>query len=87
MTTGLCSPREALAERSPHWPDIPPPDAVKLQAEIVWFGVPCAVLVVQGLGSQAAVEDADEPVREGAQSLVVGGSTGALPVVERAGAR
>jgi hypothetical protein len=32
------------------------------------------------------VEDADEPVREGAQSLVVGGPTGALSVVERPGA-
>ena len=28
---------------------------------------------------------ADEPVCEGDQSLVVGGSAGALPVVERAG--
>ena len=33
---------------------------------------------------QAAVEDADEPVREGSEGLVVGGSAGALPVIERA---
>jgi hypothetical protein len=46
--------------------------------------VPCQVLVVGGVGSRAAVEDADEPVCEGAQSLVVGGSAGALPVVEGA---
>ena len=32
------------------------------------------------------MEDADEPVREGAQGLVVGGSAGALPVIEGAGA-
>jgi hypothetical protein len=31
-------------------------------------------------------QDADKPVREGAQSLVVGRPTGALPVVERTGA-
>ena len=31
--------------------------------------------------------DVDEPVREGPQSLVVGGSASALPVVEGAGAR
>ena len=35
---------------------------------------------------QAAVEDADEPVGEGAQGLVVGGSAGALSVIEGAGA-
>jgi hypothetical protein len=32
------------------------------------------------------VEDAHEPVREGAQGLVLGGSVGALSVVEGAGA-
>ena len=44
------------------------------------------MLVVEGVASQTAVEDADEPVGEGAEGLVVGGSAGALPVVERAGA-
>jgi hypothetical protein len=48
--------------------------------------VPGVVFVVEGVGSQAAVEDADEPVREGSEGLVVGGSAGALSVVERAGA-
>jgi hypothetical protein len=42
---------------------------------------------VEGVGSKAAMEDVDEPVREGPQSLVVGGSASALPVVEGAGAR
>ena len=32
------------------------------------------------------MEDADEPVGEGSEGLVVGGSMGLLPVVERAGA-
>ena len=32
------------------------------------------------------MEDADEPVGEGAQGLVVGGAAGALAVVEGAGA-
>jgi hypothetical protein len=35
---------------------------------------------------QAAVEDADEPVREGSEGLVVGGSAGALSVIGGAGA-
>jgi hypothetical protein len=34
---------------------------------------------------QAAVQDADEPVRERTQSLVVGGSAGTLPVIESVG--
>ena len=34
---------------------------------------------------QAAVEDADEPVREGSEGLVVGGAAGSSLVVERAG--
>ena len=55
-------------------------------AEFVWFGVPGEVFVVEGVVAQAAVEDADEPVREGAEGLVVGGAAGALPVVEGAGA-
>ena len=33
------------------------------------------------------MENADEPVCEGAQGLIVGGSAGALPVIERAGSR
>jgi hypothetical protein len=49
--------------------------------------VPGEVLVIKGVAWQVAVEDADEPVGEGAEGLVAGGSTGALPVVERAGAR
>ena len=49
--------------------------------------MPGEVLVVEGVASQAAVEDADEPVREGSEGLVVGGSAGALPVIEGAGAR
>ena len=48
--------------------------------------MPGEVLVVDGCGSQAAVEDADEPVREGAEGLVVGGAAGALSVIEGAGA-
>jgi hypothetical protein len=32
------------------------------------------------------VEDADEPVRDGSEGLVVGGSAGALSVIEGAGA-
>ena len=51
------------------------------------FGVPGAVFVVAGVAGQAAVEDADEPVREGSKGLVVAGSAGALPVVVGAGAR
>jgi hypothetical protein len=34
---------------------------------------------------RAAVEDADEPVGEGSEGLVVGGAAGALPVIERPG--
>ena len=34
--------------------------------------MPGEVLVVEGVGSQAALEDADEPVREGAQCPVEG---------------
>ena len=37
--------------------------------------------------AQAAVEDADEPVREGSKGLVVASSAGALTVVVGAGAR
>jgi hypothetical protein len=40
---------------------------------MVWSGVPCEVFIVEGVGSEAAVEDTDKPVREGAQSSVVGG--------------
>ena len=49
--------------------------------------MPGEVLVVEGVASQAAVEDADEPVGEGAERLVVGGAAGTLPVIESAGAR
>src|SRR5918995_2823639 len=55
------------------------------RAEFVWSGVPGVVLVVEGVSSQAAVEDADKPVREGSQGLIVGCTAGALPVVEGAG--
>ena len=55
--------------------------------EFVWFAVPGEALVVGGVASQAAVEDADEPVGEGAEGLVVGRSAGALSVIEGAGAR
>jgi hypothetical protein len=54
---------------------------------LVWFAVPGEVLVVRGVGSQAAVEDANEPVRESAEGLVVGRAVVTLSVVERAGAR
>ena len=36
--------------------------------------------------TQAAVEDADEPVGEGAEGLVVGGTGGSVSVVAGAGA-
>jgi hypothetical protein len=48
--------------------------------------VPGEVLVIAGVASQAAVEDANEPVREGAEGLVVGGAISALSVIEGAGA-
>src|SRR5215510_11570228 len=44
-------------------------------------------LVVEGTGLQASVQDADEPVRQPPQGVVVFESPGALLVVERAGAR
>jgi hypothetical protein len=40
--------------------------------------MPGEVFVVVGMDSQAAVEDADEPVREGSEGLVVSGSAGAV---------
>jgi hypothetical protein len=49
--------------------------------------VPGEVLVVEGVALQTAVEDADEPVGEGAEGLVVGGAVVTLSVVEAAGAR
>ena len=55
------------------------------RTEFVWFAVPGEVLVVEGVASQAAVEDTDEPVRGGSEGLVVGGSAGALSVIECAG--
>jgi hypothetical protein len=54
-------------------------------AEVVWLAVPGEVFVVEGVALQAAVEDADEPVGEGAQRLVVGGAAGTLAVVESSG--
>jgi hypothetical protein len=50
-------------------------------------GVPGEVLVVEALMPQAAVQDADEPVGEDAEGLVVGRAVVALSVVERPGAR
>jgi hypothetical protein len=47
--------------------------------------VPGEVFVVEGVALQAAVEDADEPVGEGAQRLLVGGAAGTLAVVESSG--
>ena len=44
---------------------------------------PGGVFVVGGVVSEAAVENADEPVRECAEGLVVGGAAGAVRVVER----
>ena len=55
--------------------------------ELLVSGVPGPVFVIEGVGSQTAVEDADESVGEGAEGLVVGGAAGSLPVVERAGPR
>jgi hypothetical protein len=54
--------------------------------ERVVCGVPGLVFVVAGVVVQAAVEDADEPVRDGPEGLVVGGAAASLPVVERTGA-
>src|SRR6266699_1218556 len=47
---------------------------------------PCGGLVVEGPGLQASVQDADEPVREPSECVIVLESLGALLVVERAGA-
>ena len=47
---------------------------------------PSGVFVVAGAGFQAAVEDADEPVGEAPQGVVMGMSGGAVLVVEGAGA-
>jgi len=49
----------------------------------VVVGVPGAVLAVEGLMPQAAVQDADQPVSEGAEGLVVGCAVVTLPVVRR----
>jgi hypothetical protein len=48
--------------------------------------MPGEALVVEGVVLQAAVKDADEPVREGSKGLIVGGSPGSLLVVKLAGA-
>ena len=54
---------------------------------VVWFVVlavtPCDVFVVEAVVVEAAVEDADEVVAEGAQGLVVVIAGGAVVVVER----
>jgi hypothetical protein len=42
--------------------------------------------VVAGAGVEAAVQDADEPVGESSQGVVMFESLGALGIVERAGA-
>lgn len=47
---------------------------------------PGGVFVVEGPGSEAAVQDADETVAEGSEGLVVGVAEGASVVVERSGA-
>lgn len=49
--------------------------------------LPGGGLVVEGVVAQAAVEDADEPVRDGAQGLVVRGAAGLALVVVGPGAR
>ncbi len=48
---------------------------------------PGGCLVVEGACLQAAVQDADEPVRQPPQRVVVFDSTGAEVVVKGAGAR
>ena len=45
---------------------------------------PCGVVVVEAVVLEAAVEDADEPVGEGAEGLVMEVAVGAVLVVERA---
>jgi len=47
---------------------------------------PGGVLVVEGAGFEAAVEDADEAVGKSSQGVVVGVAVSALLVVEGAGA-
>lgn len=47
---------------------------------------PGGVLVVEGAGFEAAVEDADEPVGDSPQGVIVSVAAGALLVVEGAGA-
>jgi hypothetical protein len=53
---------------------------------VVFPVTPCGGLVVAGAGLQAAVQDADEPIRQPSQAVVVFDSSGAEPVVEEAGA-
>ena len=50
-------------------------------------GGPGGVFLVAGAVAETAVEDADEAVAEGPESLVVGGAAGGLPVVGGAGTR
>jgi hypothetical protein len=48
---------------------------------------PSGRFVIEPVVVQAAMQDADEPVGQGAQSLVVGGAAGAVSVVVAAGSR
>jgi hypothetical protein len=66
---------------SPRWP----PSWVQGSGDQVEADVPGSGLVVEGAGSQAAVQDADQPVRDGTEGLVVGGASGPLSVVEGSG--
>jgi hypothetical protein len=52
-------------------------------AQLLVGGVPGSVFVVEGVVAQASVEDADQPVREGAEGLVVGRAASPLAVVEQ----
>jgi hypothetical protein len=47
---------------------------------------PAGVFVVGRVVAQAAVQDADETVAQGAQGLMMGVASGAVLVIERAGA-
>src|SRR4029453_16024201 len=48
---------------------------------------PGAQFVIAGAVAEAAMQDADQPIAQGAQSLMVGGASGALLVVVGTGAR
>ena len=60
---------------------------VRKLSSCCWGAVcPGGVFVVEGCVAQAAVQDADEAVGQGAQGLVVGVAGGAVLVIERSGA-